>query len=124
MEKTSTKIFLVLIVLTAVIAGFITMTNNIAKKMQSSLLQDTQILENYHNFQYTANKKNIASMPNEQAKKVPEIKKILDERDSLLAKIAPGCTLEYRAGRGITSAQFEPIKVHCDSSFWWRWLFL
>lgn len=116
------KLFLGFIAFVALLSGGIVhFAHECARAQESFIMTHQEILANYRNFQYIAQEKGIARMPNDRAKKVPEIQKILEDRDALLAKIARGCTLTYKAGSGITSANFEPIKVRCDPSSFWRW---
>lgn len=121
MTKLEIKLIIAIVVGLLLASGYIPFVHSKARAKESAILHDVQIIGNYRKFQETASAKRIAYMPNRSAKEVPEIKKILDERDALLAKTAYGCKMEYMAGIGITSSTFEPIKVRCDASSWWKW---
>lgn len=130
MEKTTDTVsqrfaFLIaVLVLLLLLAVTWVISDKMATKMESKLLTDTEILQNYREFQYIADQKGIARMPNDVAKKVPEIKKILDDRNALLAVKFPACTLEYRASTGERSAFTQPIKGHCDPVYFWKWFLI
>ena len=121
MTKLEIKLIIAIVLGLLLASGYIPFVHSKARAKEAAILHDVQILGNYRKFQEVASIKRIAYMPNRTAKEVPEIKKILDERDTLLDKTAYGCKMEYMAGIGMTSYTFEPIKVRCNGSSWWRW---
>lgn len=115
----SKAIFICLLILTLT-GVYILVTGKIASNKETLLLSDTELMLNYRNFQYVASQKAIALMPNNKARELPEIKKILDAREHILKEKAPACKVEYYASYGTPSAGFTPIKVHCDPMLWWK----
>jgi hypothetical protein len=106
--------YTVIICILVIFAGIATM-KGLARSQAHSLIKNEQIMQNYDKFQEIAKEKGIAMMPNDKALEVPEIKAVLAERDALLAKIAPNCTIEYKAKMGIAKASFNPFKAECKA---------
>lgn len=122
MNKREKKTFFVLSILLILALTSFEGIGKMKKNKENTILRDEQILENYRHFQDVARDKKIGLLSNEAARSLPEVKKILDQRDARLAEIALGCTGEYRASVGTPSVGFVPIAFNCTHGKWWRWL--